>query len=560
MTEKTIETKGFSAEVADYFRNCFVFDLKAGFITSVVALPLAIAFAVASGVSPIMGLYTAVIAGFLGSLFGGSVYSITGPTGAMTVVVLSTLNKFGLEGLLLAGFLAGAFQIGLGVIKLGKLIKFIPVPLVSGFTAGIGIIIFAGQVPNALGLKIPAQEHIWNTFIEVIKQGSYINVYAIAIALGTFIMLRYGPKFFSRIRFLKSVPPSVIALLFFTGLVYFASLPVPQIGDLPAGLPSFSLLKFNLELVQNILPAAMTIALLGVIESLLCAVVCDGMTNTRHDSDKELIAQGICNVTLPFFGGIPATGAVARSAVNIREGAKTRYAGVIHALFILIIILFVAPEAKYIPSAFLAGVLMNVSIRMINVQEMKTIRKISRAETTVLIITLGLTVLTDLVFAVQVGMILAIGLIFIKLSKLVDISRMEEYDQHAGINERIYSDPLLKDRVAVYTLHGPLFFGAMNLFDQKVSEHIDNKRQILILRMKHVPLIDSTAITRLNTFIHSRTTQGYTIYITGVNAEVKRRLVNDEEFQVLMKQHHIFHHTNEALDHIRTELEKEKQA
>jgi SulP family sulfate permease len=558
MAEKTVVQKntGLQDQVVDYFKNCFTFDLRAGFITAVVALPLAIAFAIASGVSPIMGLYTAVIAGFLGSLFGGSVYSITGPTGAMTVVVLSTLNKFGLEGLMLAGFLAGVFQFSLGAIKLGKLIKFIPVPIVSGFTAGIGIIIFIGQIPSALGLSLGAKEHVWETIFAVIEGLGSINHYAVLIALGTYLILRFGPKIFSRIRSLKSVPPSIIALLLFTSIVYFNNTPVPQIGEIPPGLPSFSLIKFDFILLQNILPAALTIALLGVIESLLCAVVCDGMTNTRHDSDRELLAQGICNITLPFFGGIPATGAIARSAVNIREGAKTRFAGVIHALFILLIILFLAPEARYIPSAFLAGVLMTVSIRMINLQEIKTILKISRAETTVLFITLGLTVLTDLVFAVQAGMILAVGLIFIKLSKLVDISGMEEYDEHAGINERIYSDPLLRDKVAVYTLHGPLFFGAMNLFDQKVSEHIDNKKQILILRMKHVPLIDSTAITRLNTFIHSRHQQGYTIYITGLNSEVKRRLHNDEEFIYLMKQHHIFHHTNEALDHIKKELQK----
>lgn len=542
--------------VGGYFSDCFISDLRAGFITAIVALPLAIAFAVASGVTPIMGLYTAIIAGILASLFGGSKYSITGPTGAMTVVILSTLNRYGLEGLLLAGFLAGVIQMMFGLIKLGKLIKFIPLPIVSGFTAGIGVIIFVGQIPNALGLNIGAREHIWDTLAEIVKNIGLVNPYTFSITLGTVLILLFLPRFFSKIKYLRSVPPSLIALIFFTAVVAALSIDVPEIGEVPTGLPSFSIMKFDFSLMKAVLPSALTIAVLGIIESLLCAVVCDGMTATRHDSDRELMAQGLCNMVLPFFSGIPATAAIARSAVNIREGAKTRFSGVIHALFLLLIVLFLGSVVRHIPKAFLAGVLMTAGYRMVNVEEISTIRRISRTESTVLFITLALTVLTDLVFAVQVGMILAICLIFIKLSNIVNISSMEEYDANAGINQKIYSDPLLKDKVSVYTIHGPLFFGAMNIFDRKVSEHIDTKKPIIILRMKHVPFIDSTAITRLNAFIKSRHRQGYMVLISSLMPEVKERLERDEEFTSLIKEEHIFPRTSDAIEYIKKELEQ----
>jgi SulP family sulfate permease len=457
---------------------------------------------------------------------------------------------------MLAGFLAGAIQMTFGLIKMGKIIKYIPLPIVSGFTAGIGVIIFIGQIPNALGLKIGAKEHIWETLGEVLQDAGGINQYAILTAAGTFLTLLYLPKLLAKTRFLKSIPPSMIALLLFTLLATAGGMNVPQIGDIPTELPAFNFIKFDLELLKAVLPAALTIALLGVIESLLCAVVCDGMTSTRHDSDRELMAQGLCNMTLPFFNGIPATGAIARSAVNIREGAKTRFAGVIHALFLLLIILFLGSVVKYIPNAFLAGVLMAASYRMVNFEEMATIRKISRAESTVLFITVGLTVFTDLVFAVQAGMILAVCLIFIKLSNIVSISPMEEYDANAGINQKIYSDPQLKDKVSVYTVHGPLFFGAMNIFDRKVSEHIDVKKPIIILRMKHVPFIDSTAITRLNSFIKSRHRQNCLVLISSLMPEVLERLHRDEEFMALVHEDHIFPRTNDAIEYIKRELRK----
>lgn len=535
----------------EYFRSAFVFDLKAGFITAIVALPLAIAFAIASGVHPIMGLYTAIIAGTLGSLFGGSVFSITGPTGAMTVIILSIVNKFGVEGLLLAGFLAGAFQIAFGVMGLGRFVKYIPFPVVSGFTAGIGVIILIGQIPNFLGLSVAPKEYVWETIVDVIMHASSINMTAVLVALGTLFMIFFLPKITDRLKIFQNIPPSMVALIAFTVLTVFLALQVPQVGNIPGGLPGISLPKFNLELARNVLPSALTIALLGSIEALLCAVVCDGMANTKHDSNKELKAQGIANIVIPFFGAMPATAAIARSAINIREGAKTRYAGVVHALILLLIVLFFGQYAKFIPKAFLAGVLVFVSIRMINIDEFKTIMHISRAETIVLFATFGLTVLTDLVFAVQAGMFFAIFLLFVKLSSVIDISHMEEYEEIEGIDEVEKEKPELLEKVSIYTIHGPFFFGAMNVFERKLNLHMHIQKPVIIIRMQHVSLIDSTAIVRLTEFLQEARKNNQSVLLVGLKPKTRNALFKNKEFMDSIKKENIFETTKQALEHVK---------
>ncbi len=537
-----------------YLKEYFTSDLKAGFITAVVALPLALAFAIASGVPPIMGLYTAIIAGLLGSLFGGSTYSITGPTGAMTVIILSAVSKFGIEGLLLAGFMAGIIQLFFSFIKLGRFVKFIPLPVVSGFTAGIGAIIFIGQIANSFGLSIPSKEHVWETLWAIMQNLNHISLITIGITLATILSLMYLPPLLTRIKYLRNLPASLFPLLVFTTAVIAFHLTIPQVGTIPQGLPAFHRINFNFQLLQNILPSAFTIALLGSIEALLCAVVCDGMTNTKHDSDKELRGQGIANVIMPFFGAMPATAAVARSGVNIREGAKTKYAGVIHALILLVILLFLAPIAQYIPKAFLAGILMYVSFRMINLDEFKTIIKISRSETIVLFVTFGLTVLTDLVFAVEIGMVFAVFLLFIKLTTIMDVTNMVDYQPHEGLNAFVYKNPQLKDVVTVYTIHGPFFFGAMNVFEKKINEHIEATKPLIILRMKYVPFIDSTAIVRLNEFIKDRKKNNGTVLIADMTPLVKQTLLKNKEFTHLVKSKYLFPTTKDALSHVEKNL------
>ena len=527
-------------------REYMLHDLKAGFVTAIVALPLAIGFAFASGVPPINGIYTAIIAGILGSAFGGSRFSITGPTGAMAVVILAAVNAHGFDGLLLAGIVAGLIQLIFGLARIGSIIKFMPFPIVSGFTAGIGIIIFTGQIANALGLEIQAKEHVWQIFGGLWNQAGSANGAAMVLAGLTLAILVFLPRILARHHML--LPPSIIALVLTTGAVMVFSLDVPVVGEIPSGLPSFHLPNFNLQLLRDVLPIGFTIALLGSIESLLCAVVCDGMTGTKHNADKELRGQGTVNVVLPFFGGIPATAAVARSAVNIREGARTKFAGIIHAVIILLIVLLFAPLAKHIPKAFLAGILMFVSAKMINFHEMKTIYHISGAEFLVLLATLGFTVFTDLVFAVQMGILFAVFLVFLKLTSIADIKYIEEHnDRIYEFNSILEKNNVLKSAVAVYTVHGPFFFGAMNVFERKVDEHMAMKKPVVVLRMKHVPFIDSTAVVRLNDFIAARHKQKKKVLISGLQPGVKEALMSNPAFRKLMPDDHIFERTSDAL-------------
>lgn len=529
-----------------YSFDDFFADLKAGFITAIVALPLAIAFAIASGATPIMGLYTAIIAGILGSAFGGSNFSITGPTGAMAVIILSVTTKFGLEGLLLAGFLAGLIQISFGLLKVGKMVKYIPLPVIVGFTAGIGAIIFIGQIPNFLGLVLGPQEKVWVTFEQIFLHINLIQIEAISLAVLTILLMVFLPKISYKIKSLSNIPPSLIALIISALAVFILKLSIPTIGVIPNTFPTIKLINFSFELFLNVLPAAFTIALLGVIEALLCAVVCDGMTATKHKSNKELVGQGICNVVLPFFGAIPSTAAIARSAVNIREGARTKMAGIYHALIILVIVAFFSPLAQYIPKAFLAGVLMVVSFRMINVKEIKTIFSIGSLEGIVLATTLVLTILTDLVFAVQVGMILSFFLLFITLTKITNIKSMEEYDENGEINSLLKQHSLDK-KVSVYTIHGPFFFGAINIFEEKISEHLNAKRPTIILRMKHVPFVDSTALVQLVGFLKSRKKSNSKVLFTEFWPGVSESLLKNEEFAKLVPKKNIYKDVKSAL-------------
>ncbi|NPE31000.1 SulP family inorganic anion transporter, partial [Methanococcoides sp. SA1] len=505
-----------------------------------------------SGVEPVMGLYTAIIAGMLISTFGGSRYSISGPTGAMTVIVLSTVNGHGVEGLLLAGFLAGIFQILFGIFRLGKVVKYIPLPVISGFTSGIGIIILIGQLSNVFGLALPARERVWETVYDVFTVIDMMNILALSMFAGTIILMLLLPKVLSSRKYLKNIPASIITLVLSVILTYSFNLEIPIVGDIPSTIPQIHMLDINIGLMYAVLPAAFTIALLGTIESLLCAVVCDAMTNTKHNSNKELIGQGMANVILPFFAGIPATAAIARSAVNIREGAKTRMSGVIHALVLLGILIFFGPIAQYIPKAYLAGILVLVSIKMVNIDEIRTTMNISKMDTFVLLTTFALTVLTDLVFAIQAGMFLSIVLLFIRLTNIIDVQSMESYDPSEGINATILADPYLKDNVAVYTINGPFFFGAMAVFENKVDEHIHMSKPHMILRMRYVPFIDTTGIERLKSFIITRKGTGGKVYLTTVQPEVMRSINSDVTLNKLIQDKDviIFKSTQEALGHL----------
>lgn len=532
----------------NYFAKDFFFDLKAGFITAVVALPLALAFAIASGVEPKIGLLTAIVAGVIGSLAGGSRFSITGPTGAMTVVILAVVNRFGFDGLLVAGFLAGVIQILLSVLRMGEVVSFIPLPVVSGFTSGIGAIIFIGQLPNFFGLRLPPKEHVWDTLHELFQHSHEINSAALMIAVLSLLSLLIFPALLARHERTKNIPASIVVLIAATIATALFQLDIPQVGEIPRALPPLEIPNWNFEMVKDLLPSAFTIALLGSIESLLCAVVCDGMSGTKHDSNRELLGQGLSNVTLPFIGGMPATAAIARSAINIREGARSKWAGVFHALILLATVLAFSGAAQNIPKAFLAAILMIVSARMINVHELRAIWRISMKDGLVLVVTLALTVFTNLVFAVQVGMLLAIFLLFVKLMKLVDVSSAAEYDSNEGLNAILQADPLLSEHVSLYTLHGPFFFGAMSVFERKVREHINVSKKIVVLRMRLVPFIDSTGVERLRDFIHERRRQGKIVLLSGLASQVEGALRRDPELSHLFADHLVFGRSRDALE------------
>jgi len=440
----------------------------------------------------------------------------------MAVIILSTVNKYGIEGLLIAGFLAGLLQILFGVIKIGRVVKYIPLPVITGFTAGIGMIIFIGQIGNFLGIPISPKEHIWETFIEIIANLDSISIIAVCFSLITILMMVFFPKVLSKIKYIRNIPPSMITLVLASVLVWALALKIPLIGLIPRGFPAISLIKFNLELIKEVLPASFTIAMLGSIESLLWAV-----------------------------GGIPSTAAIARSAVNIREGAKTRMSGVIHGIFLLLVLLFLAPFAYYIPKAFLAGVLMVISFRMINMHEIKLISSTGRLDTIVLIATFILTILTDLVFAVQVGMMMAIFLLFARLTQIISITNMEEYDSKGEFNQIINSDPLLKDKVSIYTIHGPFFFGAINIFEQKLSEHMHIRRPSIIIRMKHVPFVDSSALIQLVGFLKERKKNNSRVIFTELWPGLEKKLFKNEEFKNLVSKENIFKTVHQALEDIR---------
>lgn len=538
-------------DIKTYFREMFTCDLKAGFVTAIVALPLAIGFAVASGVDPVMGLYSAIIAGILGSLFGGSRYAVTGPTGAMTVIILSTVTQFGIEGLFLTSFLAGVIQILMGVFKIGQLIKFIPQPIISGFTAGIGFLIILGQLPNMFGLILTPHTHASETLYDVLMSLGSVDLSAFLVTIVCIFIIVFLPKLFSKVRILASVPASFVVIVLSILLIRFGGIDLPTVGAIPVTLPELSWHRVTFSLLRAVLPSAFTMALLGTISSLMCDVVCDGMTATKHDSRRELISQGICNTVLPFFGTMPVAGAVARSIVNIREGAKTRVSGIIHALVLFCFLVFFGPVASFLPKAAVAAVLMCVAAKMVNVREMRMFLRQNRSEAAIYFVTMTLTVFTDIVFAIEVGMILVMVNFFYDMTKTMSIETAIDDRDNQRIRRIIEEHPLFKDKLAIYTINGPFFFGAMNVFDQKVNEHLKTKRSIIIVRMRHVPFVDTTSIMRLNAFIESRHNARKYVLITGLKPEVKKHLLRDETFENFVRSEYVrlFGSTEEAVDY-----------
>lgn len=509
-----------------YSKEKFMADLMAGLIVGIVALPLAIAFGIASGVSPEKGIITAIVAGFIISALGGSRVQIGGPTGAFIVIIYGIIQQFGLSGLMVATMLAGVFLILLGVFRLGTIIKFIPYPIVVGFTSGIAVTIFTTQIKDLFGLEIgemPAD------FIS--KWGVYfshfhtVNWPSTLVGILSIAIIALTPKVS------KKIPGSLIAIVVMTLAVYllkeFGGIgSIKTIGDfypnIKAQIPALTMPDITWEQVKLLFPTAMTIAVLGAIESLLSATVADGVTGDRHDSNQELIGQGIANVCTPLFGGIPATGAIARTMTNINNGGRTPVSGIIHAVVLLLIFLVLMPLAAYIPMACLAGVLIIVSYNMSGWRTFRELMKNPKSDITVLIITFLLTVIFDLTIAIEVGLVIACLLFMRRMAETTQVKLIaDEIDPAEEIDVQLHEEEhlIIPRGVEVYEINGPYFFGIANKFEDLMAG-LANHPKVRIIRMRRVPFIDSTGIHNLQTLCAMSRREGTEIVLSGVQEKV----------------------------------------
>ncbi|MGQ0537128.1 MAG: SulP family inorganic anion transporter, partial [Methanobacteriota archaeon] len=491
-------------------------DALSGLIVGIVALPLAIAFAIASGVAPERGLATAVVAGFLISALGGSRVAIGGPTGAFVVIVFGVVEEHGVDGLLLATSMAGVILLLFGLFRMGQVIKFIPYPVTTGFTAGIGAIIFLSQLREVLGLPEDLPAETVPRVAALVARAGDANPWAIAVAVGTVVTI-VGLR-----KALPRVPGPVVALVLFTAASSILSLPVESVGDrfgaLPQGLPAPAVPEVSLARLGELLPAALTIALLAAIESLLCCVVADGMIDDKHDSNQELVAQGVANLVAPIFGGFAATGAIARTATNVQNGASSPVAGIVHAIVVLGFVTLLAATAEEIPLSVLAGILVVVAWNMSEVPRLKRILRMPRSDAAVLAATFGITVFVDLVTAVEVGMVLAAFLFMLRMSK---VARVEVIDPQADMHYARQQSLAGKDippGVVVYSIDGPFFFGAAEEF-QATLERVAGAPKVLILRMRHVPYIDATGLHAFEHVVKAFRSRGTTVILSAVQTQ-----------------------------------------
>ncbi|HKA60174.1 MAG TPA: sulfate permease [Gemmatimonadales bacterium] len=505
----------------DYSREQFTRDVGAGVIVGIVALPLAIAFAIASGLSPERGLYTAIVAGFLISALGGSRVQIGGPTGAFVVIVSGIVGQHGVDGLVIATLMAGFILIAFGVLRLGAAIKFIPYPVTIGFTSGIALIIFSSQIRDLLGLQMQGvpSEFLpkWDAYVHAFNT---VNLWALAVAVATLAVIIFWPRISTRI------PGPFVALIVTTLFAQLLHLPVETIGArfgaIHAGLPLPHVPALSFSSIQALAGPAFTIALLAGIESLLSAVVADGMIGGRHRSNMELVAQGVANIASPLFGGMPATGAIARTATNVKNGGRTPVAGMTHAVTLLLITLFFGRWAGLIPLATLAAILVVVAFHMSEWRTFVSEFRAPKSDVAVLLTTFLLTVLVDLTVAIEVGMVLAAFLFMRRMAEVTNISVLtHEFTDPVDDFER---DPnavrrrAIPEGVQVYEITGPFFFGAAESFKDRVGR-ITGKPKVLIIRMRHVPAMDSTGLHALRELIHRSRHEGTLVVLSDVHAQ-----------------------------------------
>lgn len=534
-------------------------DLMAGIIVGIVALPLAIAFGIASGVSPEKGIITAIVAGFIISLLGGSKVQIGGPTGAFIVIIYGIIQQYGIEGLMVATMMAGVLLILLGIFKLGTVIKFIPYPIIIGFTSGIAVTIFTTQIADIFGLdfqgeKVPGD--FIGKWLVYARHFDSVNWWNFLVSIISIFIIAITPKFS------KKIPGSLVAIILVTVGVYLLKMYggitcIDTIGDrfsIKAQLPDAAVPALDWEAIKNLFPVAITIAVLGAIESLLSAAVADGVIGDRHDSNTELVAQGIANFVSPIVGGIPATGAIARTMTNINNGGRSPIAGIVHAIVLLLILLFLMPLAKYIPMACLAGVLVIVSYNMSGWRVFKGLLKNPKADVVVLLITFFLTVIFDLTVAIEVGLVIACVLFMKRVMETTQISVItDEIDPNKESDLEVHEEHLIiPNGVEVYEINGPYFFGIATKFEE-IMASLGDRPKIRIIRMRKVPFIDSTGIHNLTTLCEMSQKENIHIILSGVNPQVHNVLEKSGFYELLGKEN-ICSNINEALEVARREI------
>jgi len=545
-----LKPKLFSA-MKNYNKQTFMADVMAGIIVGIVALPLAIAFGIASGVSPEKGIITAIVAGLAISALGGSRVQIGGPTGAFIVIVAGIINQYGIQGLTIATLMAGVFLIGFGLLRLGTIIKYIPYPIIVGFTSGIAVTIFTTQVKDLFGMQMEqAPSDFIERWIAYFQHLGSIDLWSTIIGIASVVIIAVTPKLSRR------VPGSLIAIIVMTVVAlllkqYAGVTTIETIGDrfsINSQLPQAVVPELSWETIKGLVAPAMTIAILGAIESLLSATVADGVIGDHHNSNTELIGQGVANMLSPLFGGIPATGAIARTMTNINNGGRTPVAGIIHAVVLLLIFLFLMPLAQYIPMACLAGVLVVVSYGMSGWRSFLALTRNPKSDVTVLVLTFLLTIIFDLTVAIEVGLICACLLFMRRMSETTDVRAVydeidlnEDADMEAGNLEHL----TIPKGVEVYEINGPYFFGAGNRFEDIMGRY-GQRPKVRIIRMRKVPFIDSTGLHNLENLCLMSQKEGITIVLSGVVEKVDT-VLRRNGFDQLLGQENITSHIDLAL-------------
>ncbi len=544
-----------------YFNSFFTKDLMAGLTVGVIALPLAMAFAIASGVKPEFGIYSTILGAALVAAFGGCRFQVAGPTGAFIPILLSIVLSYGYQNLLIAGAMAGIILIAMGVLKFGSLIKYIPMPVTVGFTAGIAVNIFVGQISAFLGLHgLARQESFFGNMREIAIHLNTLNSYSVLTGALCLAIILLTP------RVLPRVPGSLIGIIVSTlTAVFFYPGEVETIhtafGGIPNNLPVFAFPEVTLDTLQKLVRPAFTIAMLGAIESLLSAVVADSMTGTQHNSNRELIGQGVANIVTPFFGGIPITGAIARTATNIKTGARTRYAVVISSVFVLLTLLILAPYAGDIPLASLAPVLMITAFNMSERRAVAFIIKTKSYSAVVLLVTFLLTVLADLTIAVEIGLLLAMVLFVKRMSDMMAVTKVVFDESNKLVESTEEDDELRHDcpQVSIFQVEGPLFFGAAQLFFQGIMDTIRYYPQFIILQMNRVPVIDLTGEGRLRSIIETLQKQGTTVLVAELGEQPDATIHTTGLYDII-GQEHFFAKTKDAASYAVRHVDEKKCA